>query len=105
MILLLSDRSDYLFQPIICILFICAGNIRVYCRVRPFRPWENQKQTIVQNIGEHGEIIVANPAKPKDAPKSFRFNKVYGSMVTQGFFFLFLPQGSIKSFWPINILP
>ncbi|CAO2840209.1 unnamed protein product [Amaranthus hypochondriacus] len=59
------------------------GNIRVYCRVRPFRPWENQKQTIVQNIGEHGEIIVANPAKPKDAPKSFRFNKVYGSLVTQ----------------------
>ncbi|KAL2931373.1 Kinesin-like protein KIN-14P [Bienertia sinuspersici] len=60
------------------------GSIRVYCRIRPFRPWENQKQTIVDSIGEHGELIVANPTKPNDAHKSFKFNKVYGPMATQG---------------------
>ncbi|XP_021759176.1 kinesin-like protein KIN-14P [Chenopodium quinoa] len=59
------------------------GSIRVYCRVRPLRPWENQKQTILENIGEHGELTVANPVKPNDAQKSFRFNKVYGPMATQ----------------------
>ncbi|KAK9668805.1 hypothetical protein RND81_13G088100 [Saponaria officinalis] len=59
------------------------GNIRVFCRVRPFCPGETKKQSIIEEIGEHGELIVANPAKPKDSLKSFRFNKVYGPMATQ----------------------
>ncbi|KMT11160.1 hypothetical protein BVRB_5g110900 [Beta vulgaris subsp. vulgaris] len=59
------------------------GNIRVYCRIRPFRPWENEMQTILENIGEHGELTVTNPVKPKDSQKSFKFNKVYGPMATQ----------------------
>ncbi|XP_021857174.1 kinesin-like protein KIN-14P isoform X1 [Spinacia oleracea] len=59
------------------------GNIRVYCRVRPFRSYENQKQTILESIGEHGEMTVTNPTKPNDSQKSFRFNKVYGPMSTQ----------------------
>lgn len=59
------------------------GNIRVYCRIRPFCPWENQKETIIENIGEHGELTVSNPAKPNDAKKSFKFNKIYGPMATQ----------------------
>lgn len=45
-------------------------------------------QTILENIGEHGELTVTNPVKPKDSQKSFKFNKVYGPMATQGFFFI-----------------
>ncbi|KAI3780207.1 hypothetical protein L2E82_10178 [Cichorium intybus] len=40
------------------------GNIRVYCRVRPFLPGQKEKQSIVDYIGENGELIVANPSKP-----------------------------------------
>jgi len=60
------------------------GNIRVYCRVRPFRPDEDNEQTVIDTIGEHGELTIANPSRPKDPPKSFRFNKVYGFRATQG---------------------
>ncbi|KAL9243421.1 hypothetical protein vseg_017311 [Gypsophila vaccaria] len=59
------------------------GNIRVFSRVRPFRHWENKKQTIVEEIGENGELTIINPAKPKDSRKSFKFNKVYGPMTAQ----------------------
>ncbi|KAK1414933.1 hypothetical protein QVD17_30698 [Tagetes erecta] len=60
------------------------GNIRVYCRVRPFLPSQKDKQSTIDYIGENGEIIVANPAKPgKECRKSFKFNKVYGPNATQ----------------------
>ncbi|WOL05914.1 kinesin-4-like isoform X1 [Canna indica] len=60
------------------------GNIRVYCRVRPFLPGENGKQNIVDYIGENGEIAIVNPSKQgKDAPRLFKFNKVFGQTSTQ----------------------
>ncbi|KAH9625572.1 hypothetical protein KSS87_009925 [Heliosperma pusillum] len=59
------------------------GNIKVFCRVRPFLPGENHKLSIIEEIGEHGELSVANPAGPKESEKAFRFNKVYGPMATQ----------------------
>nr|XP_043617546.1 kinesin-like protein KIN-14P [Erigeron canadensis] len=60
------------------------GNIRVYCRVRPFLPGQKEKQSTIDYIGENGEIIIVNPSKPgKDSRRSFKFNKVYGPSATQ----------------------
>ncbi|XP_028070506.1 kinesin-like protein KIN-14K isoform X3 [Camellia sinensis] len=60
------------------------GNIRVYCRIRPFLPGQTGKQSIVEYIGDNGELGVANPSKQgKDAQKLFKFNKVYGPMAAQ----------------------
>ncbi|XP_071691267.1 kinesin-like protein KIN-14K isoform X2 [Rutidosis leptorrhynchoides] len=60
------------------------GNIRVYCRIRPFLPGQNDKLSTIDYIGENGELIVANPSKPgKDSHRSFKFNKVYGPAATQ----------------------
>ncbi|XP_021292325.1 kinesin-like protein KIN-14K isoform X4 [Herrania umbratica] len=61
------------------------GNIRVYCRIRPFLPGQTGKQTIIENIGENGQLVIANPSKPgKDGQRSFKFNKVFGPAATQG---------------------
>ncbi|XP_075663168.1 kinesin-like protein KIN-14C [Castanea sativa] len=60
------------------------GNIRVYCRIRPFLPEQREKQTIVDYIGEDGELVIANPSKPgKDSRRLFKFNKVFGLAATQ----------------------
>ncbi|KAM0938296.1 putative minus-end-directed kinesin ATPase [Dioscorea sansibarensis] len=60
------------------------GNIRVYCRIRPFLPGENLKATIVDYIGDNGELLVANPSKQgKDKPRSFKFNKVFRPAASQ----------------------
>ncbi|KAE9597562.1 putative minus-end-directed kinesin ATPase [Lupinus albus] len=59
------------------------GNIRVYCRIRPFLPGQKEKQSIVEHIGE-SDLHVANPSKQgKDALKSFKFNKVFSPASTQ----------------------
>ncbi|XP_027924549.1 kinesin-like protein KIN-14P [Vigna unguiculata] len=59
------------------------GNIRVYCRLRPFLPGQKEKQTIVEHIGET-ELVVANPSKQgKEGLRSFKFNKVFGPTSTQ----------------------
>lgn len=63
-----------------------TGNIRVFCRIRPFLPGENRKQTIIDFVGENGELAVVNPAKQgKDGQRMFKFNKVFGQTATQGF--------------------
>ncbi|EOA39319.1 hypothetical protein CARUB_v10012358mg, partial [Capsella rubella] len=60
------------------------GNIRVYCRVRPFLRGQGASNTVVEHIGEHGELVVLNPTKPgKDGHRKFRFNKVYSPASTQ----------------------
>ncbi|XP_068306675.1 kinesin-like protein KIN-14P [Pyrus communis] len=60
------------------------GNIRVYCRIRPFLPGEKEKKTLVQRIGENGELVVADRSKPgKEGHRLFKFNEVYGSDATQ----------------------
>ncbi|KAG0532446.1 hypothetical protein BDA96_04G107800 [Sorghum bicolor] len=64
------------------------GNIRVYCRIRPFRPWEDEKSTSVEYIGENGELVLSNPTKKgKEAGKNFTFNKVFGPTTTQDIVF------------------
>jgi kinesin family protein C2/C3 len=66
--------------------FCFTGNIRVYCRIRPFLPGQVAKQTAVEYIGENGEVAVVNPSKQgKDRRRNFKFNKVFGPDSTQGF--------------------
>ncbi|PPR80890.1 hypothetical protein GOBAR_AA39823 [Gossypium barbadense] len=60
------------------------GNIRVYCRIRPFLPGKSKKQTTIEYIGENGELVVSNPLKQrKDAHRLFRFNKVFSPATNQ----------------------
>jgi hypothetical protein len=61
-----------------------TGNIRVFCRIRPFLLSKKEKQSIVEDIGEN-DLVVANPSKEgKDAHRSFKFNKIFGPTATQG---------------------
>ncbi|KAJ4808547.1 P-loop containing nucleoside triphosphate hydrolases superfamily protein [Rhynchospora pubera] len=65
------------------------GNIRVYCRIRPFLPGEDRKNTSIESVGDDGELIIANPTKPgKDGNKTFIFNRVFGPVTTQEQVFL-----------------
>ncbi|KAL0663776.1 hypothetical protein Bca4012_100613 [Brassica carinata] len=60
------------------------GNIRVFCRVRPFLPGQGAPNTVVEYVGEDGELVVTNPTRPgKDGLRKFRFNKVYSPDATQ----------------------
>lgn len=60
------------------------GNIRVYCRVRPFLSGQDGKSTAVDYIGENGEILISNPSKQgKDGYRMFKFNKVFNTHVSQ----------------------
>ncbi|KAK4374639.1 hypothetical protein RND71_005316 [Anisodus tanguticus] len=60
------------------------GNIRVYCRIRPFLRGQKEKQSVIEYIGENGELIVVNPSKQgKEGCRSFKFNTVYSPASTQ----------------------
>ncbi|KAJ8559975.1 hypothetical protein K7X08_004033 [Anisodus acutangulus] len=60
------------------------GNIRVYCRIRPFLRGQKEKQSVIEYIGENGELIVVNPSKQgKEGSRSFKFNTVYSPASTQ----------------------
>ncbi|KAL6845144.1 hypothetical protein ACP4OV_024639 [Aristida adscensionis] len=60
------------------------GNIRVYCRVRPFLPGQDGKSTTVDYIGENGEVLISNPSKQgKDGHRMFKFNKVFNTHASQ----------------------
>ena len=57
----------------------------MFCRVRPFLPGQGAPNTVVEYVGEDGELVVTNPTKPgKDGLRKFRFNKVYSPAATQG---------------------
>ncbi|CAN6341345.1 unnamed protein product [Urochloa humidicola] len=59
------------------------GNIRVYCRVRPFHTGQDKKSTI-DYMGENGELLISNPFKQgKDGHKMFKFNKVFDPSASQ----------------------
>ncbi|XP_074311733.1 kinesin-like protein KIN-14I isoform X2 [Silene latifolia] len=60
------------------------GNIRVYCRVRPFLPGQANGLTTVDHI-EDGNITIMNPnvKNTKEGKKIFNFNKVFGPYATQ----------------------
>ncbi|XP_069154901.1 kinesin-like protein KIN-14C isoform X1 [Solanum lycopersicum] len=60
------------------------GNIRVYCRIRPFLRGQKEKQTVIEYIGENGELVVVNPSKQgKEGRRSFKFNMVYSPASVQ----------------------
>ncbi|XP_019053555.1 PREDICTED: kinesin-like protein KIN-14G isoform X2 [Nelumbo nucifera] len=59
------------------------GSIRVYCRVRPFLPGQNNSMSVVDNI-EEGNITIITPSKyGKEGRRSFNFNKVFGPFASQ----------------------
>ncbi|XP_074573949.1 kinesin-like protein KIN-14F [Curcuma longa] len=59
------------------------GNIRVYCRVRPFLQ-HSDRRSVVEHIGENGNVIIMDPSKQgKDARKIFSFNRAFGANATQ----------------------
>lgn len=65
------------------------GNIRVYCRIRPFLHGQNSKLTAIDYIGENGELVLVNPSRQgKDGHRLFKFNKVFGPTATQAQVFL-----------------
>ncbi|KAH0467993.1 hypothetical protein IEQ34_003026 [Dendrobium chrysotoxum] len=60
------------------------GNIRVYCRIRPLLSGEDTKSTVIDYIGENGELAIVNPSKQgKDGQKMFKFDRVFGPAATQ----------------------
>jgi hypothetical protein len=77
----------------------CSGNIRVYCRVRPFLTDEPGRPTTVQYIGENGELVLGNPSKSggKEPRRTFTFNKVFATTASQGRFSYFLLQACVAS--------
>ncbi|CAA0828237.1 P-loop nucleoside triphosphate hydrolases superfamily protein with CH (Calponin Homology) domain [Striga hermonthica] len=58
------------------------GNIRVYCRVRPFLSGQFNCLSTVDHI-EEGTIMINTLAKNGKGQKSFNFNKVFGPSATQ----------------------
>ncbi len=81
-------------------MMCCSGNIRVYCRVRPFLTDEPGRPTTVQYIGENGELVLGNPSKPggKEPRRTFTFNKVFATTASQGRFSYF-PAASLCCKW------
>ncbi|KAG7022401.1 Kinesin-like protein KIN-14G, partial [Cucurbita argyrosperma subsp. argyrosperma] len=60
------------------------GNIRVYCRVRPFLGGHSNRPSTVDRIDD-GSMSIVSPSKySKEGRKSFSFNKVFGPSATQG---------------------
>ncbi|KAM0845450.1 hypothetical protein ACQ4PT_056355 [Festuca glaucescens] len=59
------------------------GNIRVYCRVRPFLPGQENSSTSVAGMEEQTITIITPTKYGKDGSKSFTFNKVFGPAATQ----------------------
>lgn len=78
-----------------------AGNIRVYCRVRPFISNQVDGKSTVDYIGENGNIMVVNPHKQgKEARRIFSFNKVFGVNASQReFIFILLAVSSDDIFY------
>ncbi|XP_058738499.1 kinesin-like protein KIN-14G isoform X2 [Vicia villosa] len=62
------------------------GNIRVYCRVRPFLGGQASQNSVVCGIeeGSMSLMIPPNSKLGKEGKKTFNFNKVFGSSSTQG---------------------
>ncbi|XP_060667800.1 kinesin-like protein KIN-14G [Ziziphus jujuba] len=59
------------------------GNIRVYCRVRPFLDGQASRFSTIDHIDE-GNITILTPSKyGKEGRKLFTFNKVFGPAATQ----------------------
>ncbi|KXG29090.1 kinesin-like protein KIN-14P [Sorghum bicolor] len=59
------------------------GNIRVYCRVRPFLPGKVSSSSSVAGIEDRTITLMVPSKYGKDAKKSFTFNSVFGPLATQ----------------------
>ncbi|XP_042373106.1 kinesin-like protein KIN-14Q [Zingiber officinale] len=60
------------------------GNIRVYCRVRPFLPGKPSNNLTTVDHLDDGSITISTPTKyGKEGHKLFSFNRVFGPSVTQ----------------------
>uniref|UniRef100_A0A0E0RIG6 Kinesin motor domain-containing protein n=1 Tax=Oryza rufipogon TaxID=4529 RepID=A0A0E0RIG6_ORYRU len=59
------------------------GNIRVYCRVRPFLPGHRSLSSSVADTEERTITIITPTKYGKDGCKSFSFNRVFGPASTQ----------------------
>ncbi|CAO2145031.1 unnamed protein product [Urochloa humidicola] len=59
------------------------GNIRVYCRVRPFHPGKVSSSSSVAGIEDRTITIMVPSKYGKDARKSFTFNRIFGPLATQ----------------------
>ncbi|KAI9088140.1 hypothetical protein K1719_030117 [Acacia pycnantha] len=59
------------------------GNIRVYCRIRPFLPGLKEKRSIVEHISERNLVIANRSKQGKEALRSFEFNKIFGPTTSQ----------------------
>lgn len=81
----LALRCSLFLETLTClILYVHTGNIRVYCRVRPFLPGKASGLSAVDHVDE-GSITIITPSKyGKEGRKSFTFNKVFGPAASQG---------------------
>ncbi|KAM1160236.1 hypothetical protein ACFX19_033872 [Malus domestica] len=59
------------------------GNIRVYCRVRPFLPGQSNRASSYDHIDDRSLKIITPSKYGKEGRKSFTFNKVFGPFSTQ----------------------
>ncbi|XVE89590.1 hypothetical protein DITRI_Ditri20bG0008200 [Diplodiscus trichospermus] len=59
------------------------GNIRVYCRVRPFLSGQLNNLSSVDHIDDNTITIITPSKYGKEGRKSFTFNKVFSPSVTQ----------------------
>ncbi|XP_021821255.1 kinesin-like protein KIN-14I isoform X1 [Prunus avium] len=59
------------------------GNIRVYCRVRPFLPGQSNRASTYDHIDDTSIKIITPSKYGKEGRKSFSFNKVFGPFSTQ----------------------
>jgi kinesin family member C2/C3 len=52
--------------------------------VKPFPKTQSDQRSIVDHIGENGEIMIKNPQKQgKDGRKIFTFNKIFEPTASQ----------------------
>ncbi|GKV31984.1 hypothetical protein SLEP1_g40630 [Rubroshorea leprosula] len=59
------------------------GNIRVYCRVRPFLGGQSTRLVSVLDNIDEGSITIVTPSKYGKGRKAFTFNKVFGPSASQ----------------------
>ncbi|XWS58129.1 hypothetical protein CRYUN_Cryun08bG0008000 [Craigia yunnanensis] len=59
------------------------GNIRVYCRVRPFLSGQSNSLSSVDHMDDRTITIITPSKYGKEGRKSFTFNKIFSPSVTQ----------------------
>lgn len=60
-----------------------TGNIRVYCRIRPFLPGQTTGVSTSEVLDDQ-TLSIITPAKGGKGKKLFTFNKVFGPSASQG---------------------